>query len=273
MVADSSKWEALDVSWQAALSEAELNGAFHMNQFAHRQGEFKKWTEPQRKKLLGKLVNCIVELNAVPVGCVIWLDHCNSCPKLIRDFYREPYFMAFQMVTKAAALQALHSRIRGVPEAIDMVYAYQKEFGATEAGSSKNERQAGTAQRLWLAMKKMTTFGQYMGSYKTGSPAEMRPLQAADLFAYELTKEFENLLKRPDDAMRWALRKILRPIREQEKHPFIQFFDAHDIVRVFVEATGQDKASNALIETVLTQAWAKKIAVRNLLEGRIAGVK
>lgn len=70
--------------------------------------------------------------------------------------------------------------------------------------------------------------------------------------------------------MRWALRKILRPTREQEKHPLIQFFDAHDIVRVFLEATGQDKANNALIQTVLTQAWAKKIAVRHLLEVRIA---
>ncbi len=109
LVADSSKWEALDVSWQATLNEAGLNGAFHMNQFAHKQGEFKKWTEHQRKNLLGKLINSIVELDAVPVGCVIWLDHYNACPKLIRDFYREPYFMAFQTVTKAAALQTLPS--------------------------------------------------------------------------------------------------------------------------------------------------------------------
>ena len=241
-----------------------------MKQFAHRQGEFEGWTEPQRKKLLGKLVNAIVELGATPVGCVIWLDHYNACPKLIRDFYREPYFMAFQMVTKGAALQALPSYIRGVPEAVAMVYAYQKEFGATQAGSPKNEKQAGAAQQLWLAMKKMTTFGQYMESYRSGSPEELCPLQAADLFAYELTKEFENLLRRPNDAMRWALRKILRPIREQEKLALIQFYDAHDIVRVFLEGTGQDKAKDALIQKVLTQAWVKKIAVRDLLEERIA---
>jgi hypothetical protein len=270
LVADSAKWETLEVSWGSALREAGVKGAFHMRQFAHRQGEFKGWTEAQRKKLLAKLVETIVELDPVPVGCVIWLDHYNSCPELIRTFYREPYFMAFQTVTKGAALQALPLGTSGTPEGVAMVYASQKEFGATLAGSVGNERQAGAAQQLWLAMKERTTFGPLMGSYGTASPEELCPLQAADLFAYELTKEFENLLKRPNDSMRWPLRKILRPIREQEKRQLIQFFDAHDIVRVFLEATGQDRTDNALIQTLLTQAWAKKIAIRDLLEERIA---
>jgi len=270
LVADLVKWETLEASWRSALKEGGVKGPFHMRQFAHRQGEFKGWTEAHRKKLLGKLVEAIVELDAVPVGCVIWLDHYHSCPKLIRTFYREPYFMAFQTVTKGVALQALPPPNSETQGGVAMVYASQKEFGATQAGSAGNERQAGAARQLWLAMKERTTFGPLMGSYKTASPEELYPLQAADLFAYELTKEFENLLKRPNDAMRWPLRKILRPILQQENRHLIQFFDAHDIVRVFLEATGQDRTDNALIQTLLAQAWTKKIGIRNLLEQRIA---
>jgi hypothetical protein len=115
-------------------------------------------------------------------------------------------------------------------------------------------------------MKKQTVFGQWMGSYKARFPREICALQAADLFAYELTKEFENLLSRPKDDMRWALRQIL-PL-EGEK-PLLRFYDAHEMFRIFLEATGQDTNPSAGIADILTETWLRKIAVRDLLQARI----
>ena len=52
-------------------------------------------------------------------------------------------------------------------------------------------------------------FGQWMGSYASARPEDSNFLQAVDLFAYELTHEFENRLNRPQDGMRWALAQML----------------------------------------------------------------
>jgi hypothetical protein len=40
-------------------------------------------------------------------------------------------------------------------------------------------------------------------------PGDLCSLQAADLFAYEPSHEFENRVKRPKDDMRWGLRQIV----------------------------------------------------------------
>ena len=55
-MAKSCKWEQFEKTWQAALDEAGVKQGFHMNEFAHSQGELKQWKEPQRRKLFGKLL-------------------------------------------------------------------------------------------------------------------------------------------------------------------------------------------------------------------------
>lgn len=266
LIANSAAWDRLSEVWRAALADAGLSGPFHMRHFAHRRGEFKGWTEEKRQSLFGKLVDVIIEIDAVPTGCVISLDDFNGAPPRLQTFFKGPYFMAFQMATRGAALQALPKEFPFEPQIVDMVFAEQKEFGAISCGTEGQERQAGNARQLWLAMKKMTDYGQWMGRFSTDSPENSPPLQAADLFAYELTKEFENLVKRPDDDMRWALRRILTPTRERPKQ-LIQFYDSHEMLRVYLEATGQE--SNPNFQTVLTQSWLLKAAVRQLMETRI----
>lgn len=268
LIADSSAWETLSDIWRAALKDAGVTGPFHMRHYAHRRGEFKGWTEERRQALFGRLVDAIVTIDAVPTGCVVSLDDFNAAPDFLKKFYREPYFMAFQMVTRGAALQALPKTIPFEPETVAMVFAEQLEYGATTSGSEAQERQAGAAQQLWIAMKNMTTYGQWMSSFSTDSPDKVPALQAADLFAYELTKEFENLVNRPEDDMRWALRRILKTTPESGRN-LLQFYDSHEMVRTFIEATGQDESNNPEIQRVLTQSWMLKTAVNQLLQKRI----
>jgi len=267
LVADCCSWKQLEVTWEDALDKAGIKGGFHMKHFAHRAGEFENWSEDQRRNLFGKLVGAIVDAGAVPVGCVVSLDDFNGASPMLQKFHQEPYFMAFQMVTRGVSLQAIPTTYPYTPETVAMVYAYQQEYGATEA--KEDEDQAGKAQKLWHAMKRLTVYGQWMGSYASALASELYPLQAADLFAYELTKEFENLISRPTDDMRWALRQILRPASKYNQHHLIQFYDAHEMIRVFLEATGQDSHPTPAIQAMLANVWLRKIVARDLMQERI----
>lgn len=267
LIAESGAWEQLEAAWKESLSEAGLKKAFHMKEFAHRQGEFEGWNEPQRQKLFGQLVKAIVDARVEPTGCVVSLDDYTAMPDILRDFFREPYFMCFQMVTRGAALKALPTTYPFKSETVAMVYAEQEEFGTTQAQS--NEENAGDAQKLWHAMKKLTDYGQWMGSYSSDSPTNICPLQAADLFAYELTKEFENLLSRPDDGMRWALKQILGQKIKRGGYPLLQFFDGHEMARIFAESTRLDLRTNQAFQTLITQSWLRKIVARDLMKKRI----
>jgi hypothetical protein len=268
LVADCCSWKQLEVEWRAALEEAGINGAFHMRDFAHRRGEFKGWNEQRRQTLFGRLVKSIVDAAAVPVACVVSLDGFNAAPLFLRSFFKDPYHMCFQHVTKGAALQALSTTWPAEQETVAMVYAYQGEFGTTAAQSE--DEQKGSAQKLWHAMKQ-SYWGQRMGTYESGSPNDLYPLQAADLFAYEITKEFDNLVNRPRDDMRYALRHILRPPTRYHRHHLIEYYDEIEMVRIFMEATGQD--SRLDVQQLLTESWMRKLSVRQLLYQRIAALE
>ncbi len=72
-----------------------------------------------------------------------------------------------------------------------MVYAYQQEYGATPAGRAK---------QLWQLIKddpKQFQWAECMGQYTSAKPKDVLPLQAADLFAYEFTRELEAWSKDP----------------------------------------------------------------------------
>lgn len=269
LVADCCSWRQLETVWRDALAAAGISGPFHMREFAHRVGQYKGWEENRRRLLFGALVNAIVDAGAVPVACVVSLDHFNAASQQLRDFYHGPYYMAFQHVTKGAALQALPTDLIAEPQTVDMVYAIQEEFGTTAA--REEGIKAGSAQELFRAMKALTYVGQWMGNYGVDSPDANPSLQAADLFAYEITKEFENLVSRPDDEMRWALRQILRPLSHFPRHHLIQFYDGHEMVRIFLEATGQD--ADPAAQSFLTESWLLKGAIRDLLRRRIAALK
>lgn len=268
LVAEESAWKQFSGEWSDALAKAGIKQAFHMKEFAHSFGPYRGWTEARRRELFGALVRAIVNTKAIATGCVVSLDDFNGAPPELQQFHKDPYHMAFQMATKGAALTALPKAYPYVPETVAMVYAYQSEYGATEVKDPADERQAGSAQRLWLAMKQLTDIGQWMGSYAAALPEDSYPLQAADLFAYELTKEFENLASRPQDNMRWALGQILA-WREEDGPPLIQFYDSHELLRIFLEATGMDKDPRRT--AFMTTTWLRKFSVKQLLHQRIAG--
>jgi hypothetical protein len=71
-----------------------------------------------------------------------------------------------------------------------------------------------------------------MGAYSSSTPKNIVALQAADLFAYEITHEFENQLKRPHLGMRWPLKQILSKTKDQ---PLIKLFTFAVMIETLIE--------------------------------------
>jgi hypothetical protein len=225
MCAPAAAWDEFEGKWQAVLDDQCGSVPFHMNKFAAQEEPFNGWDETRRKKLLGSLVKVIKETGAQVFGSVVSLDAYDVLRQGIpqaEKFLGDPYHLCFQDVTRAAALSVighgLEPSLRSIEDWIEfennervaMVYARQKEYGTISSPAGTPQQNMGRAESLWYAIKDTNPhFGKWMGSYASAIPDELNFLQAADLFAYELTHEFENRVHRPNDPMRWGLAQLL----------------------------------------------------------------
>jgi hypothetical protein len=203
LVAPAENWEKIfKPAWQAALDGFIQGAPFHMREFVifPGMGRYRGWDQSKRRTFMAQLVDAVVKTEARPVGCVVSLEHFNMLRPEHQKAFRDPYYMALQEVTKGLSLAAIPKEVPIVAEQVAMVYAYQEDFGATPLGR---------VEQLWRVIKAEAVWGQWMGAYSCAVPRNVLPLQAADLFAYEITHEFESWIKRPDRKMRWPLKQIL----------------------------------------------------------------
>jgi hypothetical protein len=235
-VAPAGAWEVFEDQWRDVLHNAGLSDPFHMKDFAHSKGQFKSWKGQKEKRELffGRLLSIIKETKADPVGTIISIDDFRSLTLEQQSSFLDPYYVAFQKCTRGAAASAVFDPPE---EKVAMVYAYNEEFGTQE---HVGVNMGGRAEQLWHSMRVLVTdIGPRMGSYASASPADIVPLQAADLFAYELCKEFENRIKRPNDRMRYGLRQIVKmagiPL------PRIDLMDRLELLRTIKEAGFADQ--------------------------------
>jgi uncharacterized protein DUF3800 len=244
-VAPLASWINFEDEWRNVLDIAGLKEPFHMKDFAHSEGQFKSWKkrEEKRQPFLRRLMEIISATGATPIGSAVSLRDFFSLTPDQQSQFRDPYYVCFQTCTRGAAIKAV---FEDAAEKLSMVYAFQKEYGTDRDGR---------AQQLWESMKQYVTFAgisERMGSYASGSPSEMLPLQAADLFAYELCHEFENHINRPNDRMRWGLRQILQMYKTPV--PFIRLFDRRELLRLALESqmpdqTGVEEISASQIDS------------------------
>jgi hypothetical protein len=214
-------------------------------------GLYRGWTEAQRRELLRRLIAEIVECAPEPVAAIVSLDARDMLSPIHQRFFGDPYQTAFQQVTRGLSLSAIPRHENAEPETVSMVYAYQSEFGAIQSVSTLSQNQ-GRAEALWHAIKKSTMFGQWMGGYASESPENLATLQAADLFAYEITHEFENQLKRPHLGMRWPLKQILR---SAGRASLIKLFDFNTLIHTMLE-NGYDLSSETVSEDDISLAYS-----------------
>lgn len=252
-VATSSSWVNFEDQWKDALRNASLPEAFHMKDFAHSLGQFTHWKgkEEKRRLFFRRLLEIIRETKAKPIGAMVSLRDFETLTPEQQAHFKDPYYLCFQSCTRGAAIEAVFEEPQ---ERVATVYAFNQEFGTNKDG---------LAEKLWHAIKQHYDHGPRLGSYASSSPSEACPLQAADLFAYELSHEFENRIKRPNDRMRWGLRQILRMYTIAS--PQILLFDRKELLRRVKESSFPDPTGVEDLTKTQEQS-ARKARMRWLIE-------
>src|SRR6267154_1372081 len=221
LIATESAWKALDPEWRAACKAERLIEPFHMMHFAARKREFKGWSEERRRRLLGKLVSAIRKTEAIPIGSVIMLRGADAVSERVQTHYRDAHFIAFQPLTYHIAVAANMMDPAGQgPGPVTMVYAHHPEHSDGLANTEK----------LWEAMREHNRMvALMMQSYVSETPKNCAPLQAADLWAYELGHHFERI--RPDGKPpRWAFRQFVEMgLNYSFAHNFITYHGASGV--------------------------------------------
>jgi len=223
LIATENAWRAFDPEWRAACQDEELTEPFHVMHFAARKREYKDWTEEHRRRLLGKLVSAIRKAQAIPIGSVVMLRGPDALSEAVQRNYRDAHFIAFQPLTFNIAVAANMMDPTGQgpgPGPVTMVYADHPEHSHGLASTKK----------LWDAMREHNRLvALVMQSHVSETPKDCTPLQAADLWAYELGHHFERI--RPEGrAPRWAFRQFVEMGLDYSfTHNFITYHGASGV--------------------------------------------
>lgn len=188
-VASATQWRRFSADWTGALKD---HGApfLHMREFAHRQGNFKGWSEDQRRSLLGALLDVIVANQLIAVGAAIDVNAFRALPTDIRAGLQDPFLCCAQEVLYGLALV-------GQPgPATDAVFSRQDEF-------------AGKAEKLWEHLRNRSGFSPGLGSLRFEDMRSTPALQAADLLAYELRHYYNRRLTYSGTPARYPFRRII----------------------------------------------------------------
>jgi hypothetical protein len=221
LLATEDAWKAFDPEWRAVCEEEGLREPFHMMYFSARKREFKGWTEERRRRLLGNLVNAIRAAQVIPIGSVVMVRGPDALSEQVQKHYRDSHFIAFQPLTYHIAVAANMMDPTGQgPGLVTMVYAHHPEHSNGLAGTRK----------LWDALRENNRLvAVAMQSYVSETPRDCTPLQAADLWAYELGHHFERI--RPEGKPpRWAFREFVKMgLNYSFTHNFIIYHGASGV--------------------------------------------
>lgn len=162
-IASFENWQAFDQRWRAALDDEGVN-VFHMADFEAREGEFPRsdWEESRRRKLLGNLLGIINQHVSIFVGFANYPVKFPEKRSMRAGYDR---LIARSMINTA-------NRPWGLDEEISIVFARHPEFSSVRV----------------LEYFEIINQDKSLESCAVAEPGKVLPLQAADLFTYELMK-------------------------------------------------------------------------------------
>lgn len=193
LVASATQWEVFERKWNLTLKEFNLP-FFHMKDFATSKNIFAGWSELKRRKLYGKLIRTMAVTHPLPVGSVISLEDYRSLTDDERMLLQDPYYfgMFACVVYPLFLLENKSLDVKFAP-----VLSEQREF------KSRAELIIGALmQDFELAERLISPIFQDM--------KVIVPLQAADIVAYELYKEFERQRYRSNDKPRYGYQELVK---------------------------------------------------------------
>ena len=177
------RWKQFDSEWAAALDRAKIKTMFHMVNFENRTGEFaieKGWDDDKRKMVLNELLEIIARNINSGIGFT------NRVFKLRpKDHFPDTYENNLIDCLMHIANESAYS----YAEKISVVFAKHKDYRQPRVQKLFDFMNYGDAR---------------LGTLAVSDPIEVRPLQAADIIAYEIKQ-----LQRNDGLnRRYPLRRL-----------------------------------------------------------------
>lgn len=202
LVSTAEKWVAFSNQWEECL-EAFGVSALHMREFAHSEGEFSSWRkdEPRRRRFLNGLIYAIESHIEYSVASSVSMrDYRAIDAKYRLSEFMKPYtFLASTCASAIIPWTTQTQRALG-----DIVYIFEK-------GDADQE----DVRRCWDSQFPSYGISPIFRNKKDRQPgsevsAPIRPLEAADLVAYENFKVNSTLEKHDEDIFFDELRRPLQ---------------------------------------------------------------
>lgn len=194
LLAPCHQWLRLATSWERVLL-AEGIGSFHASDCANGGGEFRGWDIPRREHLFVRLVNIIKRYVGFRCWTVVVMDDYRNS-RLGGD---EKEQMPFGICALGCAAQL---RLHAIRMSAKPLIPYTFDRGGYGSG------------RLFDAFRKMSDKqrgrGYQMGTLQIGERKRLMPLQAADLWCYELYRSFADQLSKTQIPPRKSYLELLK---------------------------------------------------------------
>jgi hypothetical protein len=201
LFAPSENWEVFEAKWKATLDEFKVP-FFHMKDFEARdfggsKSPYKGWNEAKRRRLFGKLMRHIAGVQPIITGSIIPMEYYRELTESQRAIHGDPYFLSFQNVI--AYCTSFLEVTQAPPGAkVALIFSDQVEF----------------RHRALKLYENIYEVGKFIKrSAKPPSFEDMRevvPLQAADIVAYEMYKEADRRMYRPNDKVRFGYQELAK---------------------------------------------------------------
>lgn len=211
LMAPAANWERFERKWKEALALPYIGlPYFHMKDFANRKKFYVGWSEEKRRKVLGKLLTVIETAHPLPVGSIVPLKYWRALAPEYKTVFMDPYFLCFQG-NMSACTSFLDVGRAPQEERVALVFSEQVEFRHK-------------ALKFYERAKDMAIFTRRMARPPSfGDMRELVQLQAADVVAYEMYKEFERREERPDSSPRFGYQRLVK-MADRQGFPRPNFF-------------------------------------------------
>lgn len=193
LLAPPLQWERLTADWQRILDEVGIP-EFHMSECSPGGGIFKDWPKEAREKLIRRLVHLVVRR----ATCHVWTAIVMRTYREI--FTNDPEELGAYFIGAVTCATLIRHHVIEINPSLSVPYMFEHGGKGSKA--------------VFDAFHQLLDEGRAdaycMGALRAGERRKLLPLQAADLYAYEIHKFFADQVNETGRHMRGSLRALLR---------------------------------------------------------------
>jgi hypothetical protein len=247
-VSTADKWDILKEHWQGTLKRFNVP-YMHMKEFGPSAGIFKSWKndDSRRKAFYGELLRHLRKIRAIPFGSIYSLDAYRKLSEEDQQILNEPYLKS---LTDCVGIPAFLLQEKPSEVKYNVVFSEQSEFKHRAA-------------KIYELFRAIYSIGERMRYPDFKDMRELVPLQAADIVAYELNREFGRQLYEPLKKRRYGYGQL--QWMANKTLPFMPFFFySEEHIRAFISQMKSEFAARAIATDNLTDAWKKFYTGKNV---------